>query len=337
MAFPIPKGLSKEDEGRHAVPQGAEGRLFSDTLWVSMVDPKANIFGVNHIHLTAKGYARFQAVFFIDGTLQAYGNKVPLDPEPDAGPFTDGNMTYEVIDPFEHLRISLDSDRFGFSLDFKARFPVFDYADCLAGDPLATATPFHRGHFEQGLQVNGDFEIRGGPSKGEVRQIDCWSHRDHTWSDRYSDTPAWKVEENHIPVHYWPSIQTEDKHINGFGLYPENPKDVEKKTWGGFVSTKDGNRPIKNVTAEIEPRTGPGTRAAKSFRYEFTMPDDEVIHVRSTHNYGVLKLWKRAENDVENRLDCYEAFLDWEIEETGETGTGVAEYSVWPVWPQWQL
>jgi hypothetical protein len=157
MAFPIPKGLSKEDEGRHAVPQGAEGRLFSDTLWVSVVDPKANIFGVNHIHLTAKGYARFQAVFFIDGTLQAYGNKVPLDPEPDAGPFTDGNMTYEVI------------------------------------------------------------------------------------------------------------------------------------------------------------------------------------HIRSTHNHGVLKLWKRAENDVENRLDCYEAFVDWEIEETGETGTGVAEYSVWPVWPQWQL
>jgi hypothetical protein len=34
-------------------------------------------------------------------------------------------------------------------------------------------------------------------------------------------------------------------------------------------------------------------------------------------------------------MDCYEAFCDFEVEETGERGTGTAEYSVMPVWPQW--
>ena len=44
----------------------------------------------------------------------------------------------------------------------------------------------------------------------------------------------------------------------------------------------------------------------------------------------------RTENDLENRMDCYEAFCDFEVEETGERGTGTAEYSVLPPWPQWK-
>ena len=63
--------------------------------------------------------------------------------------------------------------------------------------------------------------------------------------------------------------------------------------------------------------------------------DGEVIHVRSTAHHGTIKLWLRAENDLENRMDCYEAFCDFEVEETGEKGTGTAEYSVMPAWPQW--
>ena len=64
-------------------------------------------------------------------------------------------------------------------------------------------------------------------------------------------------------------------------------------------------------------------------------PRDRSIHVRSTNHHGTIKLWLRAENDLENRMDCYEAFCDFEVEETGEVGTGTAEYSVMPVWPQW--
>ena len=33
--------------------------------------------------------------------------------------------------------------------------------------------------------------------------------------------------------------------------------------------------------------------------------------------------------------DCYEAFVDFEVEETGEQGTGTAEYSLYPPYPQW--
>jgi hypothetical protein len=172
------------------------------------------------------------------------------------------------------------------------------------------------------MDCTGSFEIRGGPAKGETRQIDCWSHRDHTWTSRFAKPERWKVVEGHFPGHFWPSVQLPDRHINIFGLYMQNEAAPKDRYIGGFVSDEDGSRPLLNAVAEIAPNDGsPSVRSANSFRYAFTMPDGEVIHVRSTNHHGTIKLWLRAENDLENRMDCYEAFCDFEVEETGEVGT----------------
>jgi hypothetical protein len=270
--------------------------------------------------------------------VQLYGNKVPLDPKPDAGPWSDGRLRYSVVEPWNHIKISFDWEAFAFDLDFKGRFAPFDYADCVPnGDPLAGIGPFHGGHFEQAMNCTGSFEIRRGPNAGDVRQIRCWSHRDHSWSDRFASPPQWRVKEAHFASHYWPSIQLPDRHINVFGSYFENPLDPKDKHVGGFISDANGSRPLRNATAEIWPNDGTAAmRAATSFCYAFTLPDGEVIHVRSTRVHGTIQLWLRAENDLENRLDCYEAFCDYEVEETGVVGTGTSEYSIMPVFPQWK-
>jgi hypothetical protein len=90
---------------------------------------------------------------------------------------------------------------------------------------------------------------------------------------------------------------------------------------------------MRDASAEFT--MGDDQRSAEAFRYELTMPDGEVIHVRTGRKYAQVKLWDRGENDLENRLDCYEPFFDFEVEETGERGYGVAEYSVNPPWPRW--
>ncbi|MBW2314677.1 MAG: hypothetical protein JRH10_10835 [Deltaproteobacteria bacterium] len=338
MSFVAPPNLSDTDEFRHAKPARAGDLLYGDTLWVSVVDPKAGIHGVIHFHLTNNGFARYESLFVIDGVVQLYGNKIPMDPEPDRGPWSDGRLTYTVIEPWNHLHITFDWEAFGFDLDFRGRFAPFDYADCLPnGDPLARVGPFHGGHYEQAMTCRGSFEIRRGPNAGDVRQIDCFSHRDHSWSDRFASPPQWRVPEAHIASHYWPSIQLPDRHINVFGSYFENELPPEQKSIGGFVSDEAGSRPLLNATAKIFPDDGSAaTRSATAFRYSFTLPDGEVIHVRSTQHHGTIQLWLRGENDLENRLDCYEAFCDFEVEETGEVGTGTAEYSVMPVFPQWK-
>ena len=79
MPFELPQGLKPEDEFRHSPKKGAEDILYGDTLWMSVVDPEAKIHGVNHFHLTNKGFARFESLYVIDGVVQLYGNKIPLD------------------------------------------------------------------------------------------------------------------------------------------------------------------------------------------------------------------------------------------------------------------
>ncbi len=338
MSYQAPEGLIDDDEYRHALKKGDNAKvLFGDTLWVSVVDPEANIHGVNHFHLSNRGYARFESLYTIDGVLQQYGNKFPLDVSPDRGPWTDGRMTYEVIEPWNHIRIALDWEAYAFDLDFKGRFAPFNYDTCLpSGDPMKAFDEYYGGHIEQAMSCTGSFELRHGSNAGETRQINCWSHRDHTWTSRFNEPQNWQVDEAHFAAHFWPSIQLPDRHINVFGLYYQNETPPTERSIGGFVSDKNGSRPLLNAKAEIAPNDGTSSvRDANYFRYEFTMPDGEVIHVRSTKHHGTIKLWLRAENDLENRMDCYEAFCDFEVEETGEVGTGTAEYSVMPTWPQW--
>ena len=339
MPFDPPPRLTVEDEYRHAKPEAAGDTLYGDTLWVSVVDPAAGVHGVIHFHLTNNGFARFESLFVIDGVVQLYGNKIRMDPQPDSGPWSDGRLRYTVVEPWNHIAIHFDWEAYGFDLDFEGRFAPFDYADCVPnGDPLGGIGPLHGGHYEQAMNCTGNFEIRRGPNAGEVRKIACWSHRDHSWSDRFASAPQWNVREAHFASHYWPSVQLPERHINVFGSYFENTLDPKDKHVGGFVSDSNGSRPLLNATAEIVPNDGTAAmRAATKFRYAFTLPDGEVIHVRSTAVHGQIQLWLRAENDLENRLDCYEAFCDFEVEETGEKGTGTAEYSIMPVFPQWKV
>ncbi|MBQ73737.1 MAG: hypothetical protein CMQ20_01790 [Gammaproteobacteria bacterium] len=318
--------VKAEDEYRHEAPEDMSAGFWGDTLWVSVVDREANIFGINHFTLTNKGWGRFEALYVIDGVQQQYGNKYPLTLEADQGPWTDGLLTYEVVKPLEEIRITFDGPRFGFDLNFKGRFPVFDYEDSVNGNPLSHGH-YYGGHFEQGLHCTGPFEIRGGPCKGETRQLDSWSHRDHSWSTRFADEPPWDYSQQNIANHYWPSIQLADKHINVFGVHqPDGP-------FGGFISDANGSRAMLSASCEV--LKSDNQRDAAAFRYTLEMPDGETIHVRTGRKYGQVKLWDRGENDLENRLDCYEPFFDFEVEETGERGYGVCEYSVHPPWPRW--
>ncbi len=323
--------MKDADEYRHPSPNSDPKELWGDTVWISTVDREANIFGINHFHFTNRNYARFEALYVIDGVQQQYGNKVPLDPEPDNGPWTDGILTYEVVEPQKAVRVVMDGPRFGFDLTYTGRFPMFDYFDHV-NNPFATGMG---GHNEQGMLCTGEFEIRGGPNKGSRRQLNSYSHRDHSWSHRFAEEPEWEWETKSQPGHYWPSVQTDRFHLNTFGILgPGNLPDGQSYPGAGFISTAEGGTEhIKGSSGEV--LWADGNRNAASFRYEITLPDDEVIHVRTGRKYGQVKLWDRGENDLENRLDCYEPFFDFEIEESGEKGYGVCEYSVGPPNPRW--
>jgi len=303
-------------------------------MWVSVVDPKARIFGINHFHLTNKGYGRFTALYLIDSVPQFYGSKHPLPERADAGPWSDGRLTYTVVRPLEEIRIVFDGPRYAFDLRFRGRFSVFDYADCPGGNPLC-AFGLYGGHYEQAMECRGMFEIRHGPARGEVRELQCFSHRDHSWSARFSEEEDWEWPDGNRPAHFWPTIQLPNRQINAFGLIrgERPPRPGKKRPVGGWVASADGVAPLHDARATM--LTAEDRRTAVAFRYTLTLADGTVLHVRTGHKYGQVKLWCRGENDLENRLDCYEPFFDLEVEETGERGSGVCEYSIYPPHSRW--
>lgn len=329
-----------EDEYLHAAPDRETG-LWSDNFWLSICAREADVFGVNHVHAsTNRGYARFSTMLVIDGVPMPWANKVPLDTAPGA-PFarlTEGHMTYTVVRPLEEIRITYDGPRYGFDLTYIGRFPVFDYADSFGGNPLNSAM-YYGGHYEQGLHCRGEFEVRGGPRPGR-RPIDSFAHRDHSWTFRFSRETPWDVPPLGTPHslgHFWPSIQLPDKHLNSFGwMNPAfQPPIAGAPRIGGFLSDARGSRAIRDATCEV--RLEDDGRTAMSFRYGFTLPDGEVIHVRTGRKWAqTVNGQMRGENDAECTMDCYESFFDFEVEETGERGYGCAEYSINPPAPRWR-
>jgi hypothetical protein len=204
--------------------------LWRDNLWFSFCDREADVFGVNRIRATNKGYARYSTCLVIDGIPMPWANKVPLQHVGKFDRLTDSNMTYEVVKPLEQMRITFDGEKYGFDLVYTGRFPVFDYNNCHGGNPLKSAGEYG-GHYEQGLHCQGEFEVRRGPRTG-LRKIDCFAHRDYSRTDRFRQEPPWQyrpVDLQDSLEHFWPSIQTDDKHLNAFGFMnpdhsPANPE-----------------------------------------------------------------------------------------------------------------
>jgi len=328
------------DEFLHHAPAGTAG-LFSDNFWFSICDRDADVFGVNHIHASLnKAYARFSTMIVIDGVSQPWANKAPL---PDVQRFdrlSEGHMSYQVVKPVEQIRIMFDGPKYGFDLLYAARFPVFDYSDCLGGNPLSSSDHYdYRGHYEQGMMCTGEFEVRAGPRPGR-RQICSFAHRDHSWTHRFNNETPWEqppLDRQQSLFHFWPSIQTPTMHLNAFGwMNPEfQPPAPKAPRSGGFLSDARGSRPIRGASCEI--RLEEDGRTAMSFRYKIVLPDGETVHVRTGRKHAhTMNGLMRGENDAECMLDCYESFFDFDVEETGERGYGCSEYSIVPPHPRWR-
>lgn len=330
-------GLTDDDEYLHdPPPDGGEG-LWSDNVWFSVVDQEADVHGICHIHATrSHGYLRASAMFVVDGWHQQWASRQPLDVPNRFEHLGDGHLTYTVVEPFRQVRWEFDGPKFGFDLVFDARFAPFDYHDCVGGNPLA-AFESYGGHYEQAYRARGWFEAHGGPRAGERRRIDCFSHRDHSWTYRFTRETPWiprfKKSHDHMLGHVWPSIQTPTMHLNSFAwLHPDHPVPAGAPRSGGWIADAEGTRAIRSATASA--RFEDDLRTAMSFDLGFELLDGSTLTVRTLRKLAQTRNGlMRAENDAEARLDCYEPFFEFEVLETGERGYGVVEYSMEPPTP----
>lgn len=332
--------LKERDEYLHAPPSDApDQHLWSDNFWFSVVDREADVFGINHIHASlSHGYVRASAFYVIDGVHQQWASRQPLDVDPVFETIGDQRLTFRVEKPFDQYRWSFDGPKFGFDLTYRSRFAVFDYDDCLGGNPLG-AYEDYGGHYEQALSCEGHFETFGGPRKGERRAIYSWAHRDHSWTHRFVRSSSWEPRNHRTRQrslgHFWPSIQLENRHLNAFGwMDPDRKLPEGANPVGGWIGDADGSRPI--VYASCVPRLEDDYRTAMSFDIRFDLGDEQLTIATGRKHAQTRNGLMRDENDAEARLDCYEPFFDFEVLETGERGYGVVEYSINPPMPRFR-
>jgi hypothetical protein len=334
-----PERLTAADESMHPLPQ-AEG-LWGDTLWLDCIDTSAGITGVSHFHLTNSGFGRFSAHFWIDGVQQCWGRRVPFEHDPSITTWSDGALTYEIVEPFKQIRLVMDNPKYGFDLTYEGLCPVFEYGDCAHGNPLDLFGPIsagYGGHYQQRLRCTGTFQIRQGPAAGQAREIDTIAHRDHTWSDRFAAETPWELPETATPLHFWTAIELPERNINAVGFFDLAALGLEEKfkAVGGFEASETGNRVVLDATP-IPEYDGDGENLRRNgpegFRIE--LDGGEVITVRKSKLHAVASLWMRGDNDLENRFDCLEQLVDLKVEETGECGHGVLEHGVLPPSMRW--
>ncbi|MBI4299890.1 MAG: hypothetical protein HY677_02050, partial [Chloroflexi bacterium] len=290
--------MIEQDEYLHSAevlrggrPLPGSERFFNDRMCLTILDPQANVFGINHIQVsTNRGFARFRSVYSVDGAELSYANKRPFSGELAAKSLSDGSMTYEVVEPLKKVRVAFDGPQYAFDLTYEARFPAFDYDDCLDGHPLG-GVQTTRGHYEQAVTCRGEFEVRAGPKKGERRSINGLANRSHTWDFRLGDPKVWELAPGECQ---WPTIYLPTRH---FGLYVGGGKGAQSGRLheGGYITSFKGRRSIYRI--KIRPQAAE-ERALSGFECQLKLLTREVFNVRSTKKHASLHLPMFGEDDA---------------------------------------
>jgi hypothetical protein len=290
--------MEPQDEFVHDYPKGLD-TPWKENWYFNFIDRKNRAWGINHISLmrhTNKG--RFTAVHVVDDEIIPYSNLIDIE---DLEETTDGNLTFEFIEPFKKFRVTFNGPRHEVKIDYDALFPAFDYGKRDEGDSNK-ALSVH--HYRQALVARGTLA-----KDGETRAIECVCDRDHTWGYRDEGMlTGWNWVGAYFPA------RTVNLHRILIG---------EHAFAAGYVSTAEGNTRV--VRLEVE-----GTRfvnqAPVSAIYTGYDKEGRTLARLKTDMFSCLFL---PMPDKEN-MHIYENFVEFTDLETGEKGHGVDEYLLNP-------
>jgi len=182
---------------------------FNESMYFNAYDPAAGVGGFFRLGNRAnEGYAEMTVCLFLPDGRVGFTFARPEITHNDA--FDAGGMRFEVVEPFERLRIAYDGKvlsltdptvlvdpRRAFTtepwVDASVRLEVRGLAMAFGGEPVADdGTPldlsggFARGHYEQHIAADG--EIRVGE---DTWTLAGYGLRDHSWGPRTWQAPWW--------------------------------------------------------------------------------------------------------------------------------------------------
>ncbi|MCZ7525122.1 MAG: hypothetical protein M5U14_01235 [Acidimicrobiia bacterium] len=204
----MPLRLEPTDEYLHPLEEASN---FNESMYFNVYDPASRVGGFLRLGNRAnEGYAEMTTCLYLPDGRVGFVFARPEIAGNDA--FDAGGMRFEVVRPFEELRVAytgkvaLLDDPLRMA-DPRTAFRESPWVDCSVelayrgvspmyggepvnddGSPVAEKAEegFARGHYEQHVGARGTVRVGD-----EAWEIDGYGLRDHSWGPRYWQAPWW--------------------------------------------------------------------------------------------------------------------------------------------------
>ena len=243
-----------------------------------------------------------------DKPIKAYINEIsiPLNDLPEK--IEDNHCKFTLIEPHKKWHVEYIDKRLELKFDSLARFKPFDYFEGremeeFSADYVDLLDTAAQRHYEQACICKGSYTKR---KTGESFDFEVLGHRDHSWGVR-----DWV----YIDRWNWISAQFEDRTVNIARIEGKGHLLI-----GGFISTKEGNRPVKDVQITTETKEDGKTPTSSTFL--ITDSEGQTLKVVSKTRYSI-HLPQPTEFGV---TEVFEQIADFETE--GKKGEGISEYLI---------
>ena len=241
-----------------------------------------------------------------DKPVDTYIDQITIEGLPDK--IGNKRCNYILIEPHKKWHIEFQDRKYGLKFDAFGRFKPFDYFEGRKTEEFSTEyldlldTAAQR-HYEQACICKGTLTRR---KSGETIDFDVLGHRDHSWGVRnWVFLDRWN----------WISAQFEDRTVNIARIEVKGHLLI-----GGFISTEDGNKSVKDVQITTETKEDGKTPVSSTFK--ITDSDGKTIKVVSKTRFSI-HLPQPTEFGI---TEVFEQIADFETE--GKRGEGISEYLI---------
>ena len=302
--------IREKDEFKHEQRKYPEHH--NESWYFNFIDFHANIHMVTRVgyRMGAKEL-EVMLLLVVDGDTKEYFNLVKIEGYPKEDIYGDNKVKCECLELMKKWRITYNDERCEVNVVFEGRFKPYLYMS--QEDPRETLKKYGMEilkvaatkHYEQGMNATGVVKLKEKGQVKEVRQINCYGHRDHSWGIR-----NWIL----IDKWNWMACQFDDCTINSARV-----EVFGKIITRGFISTAEKQEPVTNVEVETEYGHEGNESIPKSSSFKITTPTRQFIIKSNTCKS--LYIQRPTERGL---TEVYEQIVEFEME--GKKGYGISEY-----------
>ena len=291
-------GLTEKDEHLHRPTGEAKWR---ESYYFNWVDLENKVSGFSTIGLVPNENRReLVLALFIGNQMEVHYQEPKLENyrEDINVMLQDDRMTYKLIRPFREWQISYKCRKFKFDLTFRTRFPTYNFATDSSGS-------WHH-HFEASGIILGAIAF----SDGRVMDLRGFGQRDKSWGFRdWHKFDKWYAAQ--FQFRNWTCAFRKD--------YARKRIDLS-----GYIASREGSCPLTEMEIDTVSDTDKvKTPLSSKFAFADSKGNSHVVDSKRISKNTYFRFTRVFPGGY---TELFEEMVIMKDRETGEIGSGMAEY-----------